>query len=79
MIFMMNPETHLWIYTGEGPRVQTRAMSWGVDMEAEAVRRYQVQRRTGPNTCSEQNFEMEQSKQEQEVSQTGVLAVFGGI
>ncbi len=32
-------------WTGEGRRVQTRAMSWGVNMEAEVVRRYEV--RTG--------------------------------
>ncbi|KAM9318945.1 uncharacterized protein KZ484_023255 [Pholidichthys leucotaenia] len=35
------PPSYLSAITGEGPRVQTRAMSWGVQMEAEAVRRYQ--------------------------------------
>ncbi|XP_075993363.1 uncharacterized protein LOC142988106 isoform X2 [Genypterus blacodes] len=28
--------------TGKRPNIQTRAMSWGVEMEAEAARRYQV-------------------------------------
>lgn len=36
------PASYLAAITGEGPRVQTRAMSWGVEMESEAVRRYQV-------------------------------------
>ncbi|XP_047450575.1 uncharacterized protein LOC125013728 [Mugil cephalus] len=36
------PSSYLAAVTGEGPRVQTRAMSWGVEMEAEAVRRYQA-------------------------------------
>uniref|UniRef100_A0A3P9HVM8 YqaJ viral recombinase domain-containing protein n=1 Tax=Oryzias latipes TaxID=8090 RepID=A0A3P9HVM8_ORYLA len=36
------PQSYLEAVTGEGQRVQTRAMSWGVHMEAEAVRRYQV-------------------------------------
>ncbi|XP_060929826.1 uncharacterized protein LOC133003994 [Limanda limanda] len=35
------PTCYLTAITGEGRRVRTRAMSWGVDMEAEAVRRYQ--------------------------------------
>ncbi|KAM4566045.1 uncharacterized protein PAE49_009841 isoform 1-T3 [Odontesthes bonariensis] len=35
------PTSYLAAVTGERPRVQTRAMSWGVQMEAEAVRRYQ--------------------------------------
>lgn len=35
------PTSYLAAVTGEGRRVQTRAMSWGVNMEAEAVRRYQ--------------------------------------
>uniref|UniRef100_A0A3B5A834 YqaJ viral recombinase domain-containing protein n=1 Tax=Stegastes partitus TaxID=144197 RepID=A0A3B5A834_9TELE len=35
------PPSYLAAITGEGPRVQTRAMCWGVDNEAEAVRRYQ--------------------------------------
>lgn len=39
--FFIN-ETHS-DWTGEGRSFQTRAMSWGVQMEAEVVRRYQVQ------------------------------------
>ncbi|XP_005947901.1 uncharacterized protein LOC102310123 [Haplochromis burtoni] len=35
------PTSYLAAVTGEGPRVQTRAMSWGVHMEAEVIRRYQ--------------------------------------
>ncbi|XP_029964542.1 uncharacterized protein LOC115400671 [Salarias fasciatus] len=35
------PSSYLAAITGGGPTVQTRAMSWGVQMEAEAVRRYQ--------------------------------------
>lgn len=35
------PASYLAAITGEGQRVQTRAMSWGVEHEAEAVRRYQ--------------------------------------
>ncbi|XP_018541074.1 uncharacterized protein LOC108902907 [Lates calcarifer] len=35
------PNSYLAAVTGEGPRVQTRAMSWGVEKEAEAVRKYQ--------------------------------------
>ncbi|XP_029027751.1 uncharacterized protein LOC114868388 [Betta splendens] len=35
------PQSYLAAVTGEGPRVQTRAMSWGIEMEAEVVRRYQ--------------------------------------
>ncbi|XP_030008257.1 uncharacterized protein LOC115431752 isoform X2 [Sphaeramia orbicularis] len=35
------PTSYLADITGEGRRVQTRAMSWGVEQEAEAVRRYQ--------------------------------------
>ncbi|XP_022077717.1 uncharacterized protein LOC110971639 [Acanthochromis polyacanthus] len=35
------PASYLAAITGEGPRVQTRAMNWGINMEAEAVRRYQ--------------------------------------
>lgn len=35
------PTSYLADVTGEGRRVQTRAMSWGVEHEAEAVRRYQ--------------------------------------
>ncbi|KAM8769330.1 uncharacterized protein AB9X84_001087 isoform 1-T2 [Acanthopagrus schlegelii] len=35
------PASYLAAVTGERPRVQTRAMSWGVDMEAEVVQRYQ--------------------------------------
>ncbi|XP_030599619.1 uncharacterized protein LOC115790089 [Archocentrus centrarchus] len=35
------PSSYLAAVTGEGPRVQTRAMSWGVHKEAEVVRRYQ--------------------------------------
>uniref|UniRef100_A0A1A7XC15 YqaJ viral recombinase domain-containing protein n=1 Tax=Iconisemion striatum TaxID=60296 RepID=A0A1A7XC15_9TELE len=38
------PHSYLATVTGEGPRFQTRAMSWGVQMEAEAVRRYQKQK-----------------------------------
>lgn len=36
------PTSYLTAITGEGPNVQTRAMRWGVEMEAEAVRQYQV-------------------------------------
>uniref|UniRef100_A0A8C6NK73 Uncharacterized LOC107379919 n=1 Tax=Nothobranchius furzeri TaxID=105023 RepID=A0A8C6NK73_NOTFU len=35
------PHSYLAAVTGEGLRFQTRAMSWGIQMEAEAVRRYQ--------------------------------------
>ncbi|XP_034535244.1 uncharacterized protein LOC117809835 [Notolabrus celidotus] len=35
------PTSYLAAITGEGPRIQTRAMSWGVQREAEAVQRYQ--------------------------------------
>lgn len=35
------PESYLRTVLGESGRVQTRAMSWGVEHEAEAVRRYQ--------------------------------------
>ncbi|XP_069390888.1 uncharacterized protein [Paralichthys olivaceus] len=35
------PTSYLTAITGEGRRVQTRAMSWGVNMEAEAVSSYQ--------------------------------------
>ncbi|XP_021170857.2 uncharacterized protein LOC105924198 [Fundulus heteroclitus] len=35
------PASYLAAVTGEGPKVQTRAMSWGINMEAEVVRRYQ--------------------------------------
>lgn len=35
------PTSYLTAITGEGRSVQTRAMSWGVQMEAEVVRRYQ--------------------------------------
>lgn len=35
------PTSYLAAITGEGQTVQTRAMSWGVQMEAEVVRRYQ--------------------------------------
>ncbi|XP_069029208.1 uncharacterized protein [Embiotoca jacksoni] len=35
------PTSYLAAVTGEGSRVQTRAMSWGIRMEAEVVRRYQ--------------------------------------
>uniref|UniRef100_A0A3P8TT64 YqaJ viral recombinase domain-containing protein n=1 Tax=Amphiprion percula TaxID=161767 RepID=A0A3P8TT64_AMPPE len=35
------PASYLAAITGEGPRVQTRAMSWGIDMEAKVIRRYQ--------------------------------------
>ncbi|TDH15500.1 hypothetical protein EPR50_G00032170 [Perca flavescens] len=35
------PPSYLAAVTGEGRHVQTRAMSWGVNMEAKAVRRYQ--------------------------------------
>ncbi|XP_024859153.2 uncharacterized protein LOC108229003 [Kryptolebias marmoratus] len=36
------PLSYLAAVTGDGPRVQTRAMSWGIKMESEAVRRYQT-------------------------------------
>ncbi|XP_070761910.1 uncharacterized protein [Enoplosus armatus] len=35
------PTSYLAAITGEGRNIQTRAMSWGVQMEAEVVRRYQ--------------------------------------
>ncbi|CAN9511258.1 unnamed protein product [Ophioblennius macclurei] len=35
------PSSYLAAITGGGPRVQTRAMSWGVQKEAEAVKSYQ--------------------------------------
>lgn len=35
------PLSYLAAVTGEGPKVQTRAMSWGIEKEAEVVRRYQ--------------------------------------
>lgn len=35
------PPSYLAAITGEERRIQTRAMSWGVQMEAEVVRRYQ--------------------------------------
>ncbi|XP_039633101.1 uncharacterized protein LOC120543849 [Perca fluviatilis] len=35
------PPSYLAAVTGEGRHIQTRAMSWGVNMEAKAVRRYQ--------------------------------------
>ncbi|XP_061576459.1 uncharacterized protein LOC133442473 [Cololabis saira] len=40
------PASYLATVTGSGPRVQTRAMSWGVHMEARAVQRYQVRVQT---------------------------------
>ncbi|XP_029922423.1 uncharacterized protein LOC115369863 [Myripristis murdjan] len=36
------PTSYLAAITGDGPRVQTRAMTWGIQQEAQAVRRYQV-------------------------------------
>ncbi|XP_027136334.1 uncharacterized protein LOC109139425 [Larimichthys crocea] len=38
------PTSYLTAITGEGPRVQTRAMSWGITKEAEVVRMYQRQK-----------------------------------
>ncbi|XP_035532312.1 uncharacterized protein LOC118338919 [Morone saxatilis] len=35
------PTSYLAAVTGEGRRVQTRAMSWGIQMEAEVVRKYE--------------------------------------
>lgn len=35
------PASYLSAVTGGGQHIQTRAMSWGIQMEAEAVRRYQ--------------------------------------
>ncbi|XP_029137806.1 uncharacterized protein [Labrus bergylta] len=35
------PTSYLAAITGEGRSIQTRAMTWGVQMEAEVVRRYQ--------------------------------------
>ncbi|XP_074535480.1 uncharacterized protein LOC141797727 [Halichoeres trimaculatus] len=35
------PTSYLDAITGEGRRVQTRAMSWGIEREAEVVRKYQ--------------------------------------
>ncbi|XP_070826563.1 uncharacterized protein [Chaetodon trifascialis] len=40
------PTSYLAAVTGEQRRVQTRAMSWGVHMEAEVVRRYQTLKST---------------------------------
>ncbi|XP_078103380.1 uncharacterized protein LOC144515999 [Sander vitreus] len=40
------PPSYLAAVTGEGRSVQTRAMSWGVQMEAKAVRRYQEMKST---------------------------------
>ncbi|XP_042372096.1 cyclin-dependent kinase 8-like [Plectropomus leopardus] len=40
------PTSYLATITGEGRKVQTRAMSWGIQMEAEVIRRYQVQLNT---------------------------------
>lgn len=40
------PASYLAAVTGEGPRVQTRAMSWGIHKEAEVVRRYQTLKST---------------------------------
>ncbi|XP_062274564.1 uncharacterized protein LOC133980018 [Scomber scombrus] len=36
------PPSYMSSITGEGRSIQTRAMSWGVQMEAEVVRRYQT-------------------------------------
>ncbi|XP_027901087.1 uncharacterized protein LOC114161736 [Xiphophorus couchianus] len=36
------PISYLAAITGEGPKVQTRAMSWGIEKEAEVVGRYQT-------------------------------------
>ncbi|XP_053177503.1 uncharacterized protein LOC128360963 [Scomber japonicus] len=36
------PPSYMSAITGEGRSIQTRAMSWGVQMEAEVVRRYQT-------------------------------------
>ncbi|XP_043975845.1 uncharacterized protein LOC122832807 [Gambusia affinis] len=36
------PLSYLAAITGEGPKVQTRAMTWGIEKEAEVVRRYQT-------------------------------------
>ncbi|KAG8001718.1 hypothetical protein GBF38_002749 [Nibea albiflora] len=38
------PTSYLTAITGEGPRVQTRAMSWGITKEPEVVRMYQRQK-----------------------------------
>lgn len=38
------PASYLAAITGAGRSIQTRAMSWGVQMEAEVVRRYQRQK-----------------------------------
>lgn len=35
------PVSYLKAITGEGPRVQTRAMTWGIENEKEAVQKYQ--------------------------------------
>ncbi|KAK2846461.1 hypothetical protein Q5P01_009460 [Channa striata] len=35
------PSSYLAAITGEGPNIKTRAMSWGINMEAEVVRKYQ--------------------------------------
>ncbi|KAJ7995700.1 hypothetical protein DPEC_G00247320 [Dallia pectoralis] len=36
------PTSYLEAITGRGPSVKTRAMTWGIEHEAEAVQRYQV-------------------------------------
>ncbi|XP_015257603.1 PREDICTED: uncharacterized protein LOC107102711 [Cyprinodon variegatus] len=39
------PTSYLAAVTGEGPKVQTRAMSWGIQKEAEVVRKYEKWKR----------------------------------
>uniref|UniRef100_A0A3P8XJW5 YqaJ viral recombinase domain-containing protein n=1 Tax=Esox lucius TaxID=8010 RepID=A0A3P8XJW5_ESOLU len=36
------PKSYLEAITGRGPNIRTRAMTWGIENEAEAVQRYQV-------------------------------------
>ncbi|XP_029302013.1 uncharacterized protein LOC115017578 isoform X2 [Cottoperca gobio] len=50
------PSCYLAAITGKGPSMQTRAMSWGVHMEAKVVRRYQVQFNTPGVTLTVSHF-----------------------
>lgn len=40
------PTSYLDAIKGEGRRIQTRAMSWGIEREAEVVRKYQMMKST---------------------------------
>ncbi|XP_061576095.1 uncharacterized protein LOC133442155 [Cololabis saira] len=37
------PASYLALITGEGPGVKTRAMTWGIDNEARAIRQYKLE------------------------------------